>query len=97
MALPDSDIFYLVALLRFSRPFPDGPPAEDLIDQNRRIVECCRANGYDFKMYLPHYKTEAEWEQHFGKEWPRFVDRKRRYDPTAILAPGQRIFARREK
>lgn len=92
MALPDSEIFYLVALLRFSRPYPGGPRVEDLTDQNRQIMECCRSNGYDFKMYLPHYKTESEWEEHFGKEWPRFVDRKDRYDPMAILAPGQRIF-----
>ncbi|XP_072953672.1 cytokinin dehydrogenase 11 [Typha angustifolia] len=95
VAVPESDIFYLVALLRFSKPYPEGPPAEELVAQNRRIVDCCRSNGYDFKLYLPHYKTETEWAHHFGDDWPRFVERKSRYDPTALLSPGQKIFSRR--
>lgn len=96
-ALPGSEIFYLVALLRFARPHAGGPSAEEMAGQNRRIIDCCRSNGYDFKMYLPHYRTEEDWARHFGADgWPRFVERKRRYDPMAVLAPGQRIFSRRE-
>ncbi|KAJ6851708.1 putative cytokinin dehydrogenase 11 [Iris pallida] len=95
IAVPASDIFYLVALLRFSRPHPGGQRVEDLVRQNRQIVNCCRTNGYDFKMYLPHYKTEEDWARHFGDGWSRFVERKRRYDPMAILAPGQQIFRKK--
>ncbi|XP_008786614.2 cytokinin dehydrogenase 11-like [Phoenix dactylifera] len=94
VALPDSEIFYLVALLRFSRAYPEGPAAADQVAQNREVVECCRSNGYDFKLYLPHYQSEADWADHFGRQWPRFVDRKARYDPLAILAPGQKLFSR---
>lgn len=83
-----------MALLRFTRAFPEGPAAADLVAQNREIVECCRSNGYDFKLYLPHYQSEADWAVHFGRHWPRFVDRKARYDPLAILAPGQKLFSR---
>ncbi|KAJ0981157.1 hypothetical protein J5N97_009412 [Dioscorea zingiberensis] len=94
VALPDSEVFYLVALLRFTRPYPVGPPVEDLISQNREILNRCRSNGYDFKLYLPHYKTQPEWAHHFGKNWARFVNLKARFDSRAILAPGQLIFSR---
>ncbi|KAG1334277.1 cytokinin dehydrogenase 11 [Cocos nucifera] len=94
VALPESEIFYLVALLRFSRGYPDGPAAAELVAQNREIVDCCRSNGYDFKLYLPHYQSDADWAVHFGRHWPRFVDRKARYDRLAILAPGQKLFSR---
>ncbi|KAJ0987606.1 hypothetical protein J5N97_005962 [Dioscorea zingiberensis] len=94
VALPDTEVFYLVALLRFNRPYPAGPPVENLMAQNREILTRCKSNGYDFKLYLPHYKTEAEWAHHFGKDWARFVERKARFDPRAILSPGQLIFTR---
>jgi cytokinin dehydrogenase len=94
VALPDGEIFYLVALLRFCR---DGGAAAagELVAQNRAILDACRRNGYDFKTYFPSYRGEAEWARHFGAaKWKRFVDRKARYDPLAILAPGQKIFPR---
>lgn len=94
VALPEGDIFYLVALLRFCRPYPGGPAVDELVAQNRAIIDACRCNGYDFKIYFPHYHTQADWATHFGSKWSRFVDRKARYDPLAILAPGQKIFPR---
>ncbi|KAJ3695572.1 hypothetical protein LUZ60_000949 [Juncus effusus] len=94
VALPKSEIFYLVALLRFPKPYPAGPPLEEILAQNRQIVEVCRSNGYDFKLYLPHYETEADWAEHFGDGWQRFVEMKAKYDPMAVLAPGQKIFSR---
>ncbi|KAL3497423.1 hypothetical protein ACH5RR_040155 [Cinchona calisaya] len=95
IVLPEGgDIFYLVALLRFSPPYPKGPPPEDLVAQNREILECCKRNGLNIKLYLPHYNFEQEWEQHFGDQWTRFKQRKACFDPMAILAPGQKIFAR---
>ncbi|XP_008784471.2 cytokinin dehydrogenase 11-like [Phoenix dactylifera] len=95
VAVPESEIFYLVALLRFSHlASSEGGAAAELVAQNREIVECCRANGYDFKLYLPHYQSEEDWARHFGRDWPRFVERKARYDPLAILAPGQKLFSR---
>ncbi|XP_010932426.3 cytokinin dehydrogenase 11-like isoform X1 [Elaeis guineensis] len=94
VAVPESEIFYLVALLRFSRLCSEGGAAAELQAQNREIVECCLSNGYDFKLYLPHYQSEADWARHFGRDWPRFVERKARYDPLAILAPGQKLFSR---
>lgn len=94
VALPDSDVFYLVALLRFNQPYPVGPSVESLISQNREILARCKSNGYDFKLYFPNYKSEPEWARHFGQDWARFVHRKALYDPRATLAPGQNIFSR---
>ncbi|CAL5001729.1 unnamed protein product [Urochloa decumbens] len=94
VALPDSgEIFYLVALLRFCRG--GGPAVDELVAQNGAILRACRASGYDHKAYFPSYRGEPEWARHFGDaRWKRFVDRKVRYDPLAILAPGQKIFSR---
>ncbi|CAO2169325.1 unnamed protein product [Urochloa humidicola] len=93
VALPEGEIFYLVALLRFCRG--GGPAVDELVAQNGAILRACRANGYDHKAYFPSYRGEAEWASHFGAaRWRRFVERKDRYDPLAILAPGQKIFPR---
>ncbi|VAI81427.1 unnamed protein product [Triticum turgidum subsp. durum] len=94
-ALPDGEVFYQVALLQFCRPYPGGGPAVmELVAQNGAVVDACRSNGYDFKIYFRRYHTEADWARHFGAKWARFVERKARYDTLAILAPGQKIFAR---
>lgn len=95
VALPEGEIFYLVALLRFCRPSGAGGPAVgELVEQNAAVVDACRRNGYDFKTYFPSYRAQSDWAAHFGSKWARFVDRKARYDPLAILAPGQKIFPR---
>ncbi|KAF0900939.1 hypothetical protein E2562_037079 [Oryza meyeriana var. granulata] len=94
VALPEGEIFYLVALLRFCRPYPGGPPVDELVAQNNAIIDACRSNGYDYKIYFPSYQSESDWACHFGAKWSRFVERKARYDPLAILAPGQNIFTR---
>lgn len=94
VALPRSEVFYLVALLRFIAPGPGEAAAEAAEEQNRQILRHCRSKGYDFKVYIPRYHSEADWAAHFGGGWGCFVQRKRRYDPMAVLAPGQNIFSR---
>lgn len=92
--IPGEDTFYLVALLRFSPPYPSGPPIQSILAQNEQILHYCTTAGIDMKLYLPHYKTESDWKRHFGRKWQQFLQRKSTYDPKAILAPGQRIFSR---
>ncbi|KAI3920935.1 hypothetical protein MKW98_027645 [Papaver atlanticum] len=92
VVLPEGEIFYLVALLRFHLPM--GPSVQDMITQNQEILQCCTKQGFDFKLYLPHYGSDDQWRSHFGNQWSRFVERKARFDPMAILAPGQKIFSR---
>ncbi|XP_022731004.1 cytokinin dehydrogenase 7 isoform X2 [Durio zibethinus] len=91
VALPEGEIFYIVALLRF---VPKGPSVEKLVAQNHEIVNWCIKEGLDFKLYLPHYQSKEDWKRHFGNQWTRFVERKACFDPMAILAPGQKIFKR---
>lgn len=92
---PEDDIFYAVSLLRFNKPYPEGPPLQVVLDQNNAVLEACRANGIPVKQYLGRHKNQTEWEKHFGKHrWKRFVKRKRLFDPKGILAPGQNIFPR---
>ncbi|XP_044480767.1 cytokinin dehydrogenase 7-like [Mangifera indica] len=91
---PNEEIFYIVALLRFTPPGSNGPEVDKLVSQNRQIVEYCIQNGFDYKLYLPHYQTQEQWKEHFGGKWERFVERKACYDPMGILAPGQKIFGR---
>ncbi|KAJ9550660.1 LOW QUALITY PROTEIN: hypothetical protein OSB04_014705 [Centaurea solstitialis] len=96
VVLPEGDIFYIVALLRFTNPYQKSPTVNDLVLQNHEIVQTCVRKGFDFKLYLPHYNTEDGWKQHFGDRWSWFVEMKSRYDPMAILAPGQKIFTRHQ-
>ncbi|GKV03683.1 hypothetical protein SLEP1_g15948 [Rubroshorea leprosula] len=94
VVLPEGDIFYIVAFLR-STVYPKGPEVEKLVAKNREIVQVCREKGLDFKLYLPQYQCQEDWKRHFGNQWSRFEERKRVFDPMAILAPGQKIFKRR--
>ncbi|EOA25295.1 hypothetical protein CARUB_v10018610mg [Capsella rubella] len=88
---PEEEVFYLVAILTSAVPGnKDG--VEHILKRNQRILEFSEAAGIGLKQYLPHYTTREEWRSHFGSKWEEFVRRKSRYDPLAILAPGQRIF-----
>ncbi|KAF8401076.1 hypothetical protein HHK36_014379 [Tetracentron sinense] len=90
----EGEIFYIVSLIRYNPPYPKGQPVERLIAQNHEIIQGCVTRSFDFKLYMPHYRTEEQWKQHFGKQWPAFLEKKGCFDPMAILAPGQRIFSR---
>ncbi|KAI4380844.1 hypothetical protein MLD38_006986 [Melastoma candidum] len=95
VVLPESgEVFYLVALLRFALPFPQGQSVTQMVEENKKVLRICDENRFDYKLYLPHYKSRDEWKAHFGGQWMRFVERKVRFDPMAVLAPGQRIFSR---
>lgn len=90
---PEEEVFYLVAILTSAVPGKeDGGGVEQILKRNRRILEFSEEAGIGLKQYLPHYTTREEWRSHFGAKWGEFVRRKSRYDPLAILAPGQRIF-----
>lgn len=89
----EEEIFYLVAILTSAVPGSTGLDGVDqIVKRNQRILEFSEAAGLGLKQYLPHYTTRHEWRSHFGPKWDDFVRRKSRYDPFAMLAPGQRIF-----
>ncbi|KAK1386596.1 Cytokinin dehydrogenase [Heracleum sosnowskyi] len=93
MVTPQEDLVYLVAFLASAVPSStksDG--LEHILAQNRRILDFCDSSGLGVKQYLPHYNTQREWRAHFGTKWEDFRERKYKYDPLAILSPGQKIF-----
>ncbi|KAL6838698.1 hypothetical protein ACP4OV_031412 [Aristida adscensionis] len=87
----DEEVFYTVAILRSAVAAGDLPRMEA---QNARITRFCEDAGIPCTLYLAAYATPAEWAaRHFGpRRWARFVERKAKYDPKAILSRGQRIF-----
>ena len=86
--IPEEEIFYSIGLLR------SGLHGLKYMEkQNKEILHFCDQQGIKFKQYMPHYSTQAEWMNHFGSKWDAFVQMKMKYDPRAILSPGQGIFA----
>jgi cytokinin dehydrogenase len=91
-AKPDEPVAYLVDLLRM--PVPGDPNVESYLAQNRRFYDRLVALGG--KRYIIGAipgMTSGDWRRHFGANWDFLVAAKRRYDPDAILAPGQGFFA----
>ncbi|CAM6088299.1 unnamed protein product [Calypogeia fissa] len=89
--IPDGDVFYLVAFLPSVVPSA-GPLLGAFLSRNSELVRYCQSLGC--KQYLPIYSTHADWQTHFGNSWTNFLGNKIKFDPEAILAPGQNIFAR---
>ncbi|XP_062214338.1 cytokinin dehydrogenase 2-like [Phragmites australis] len=87
----EEEVFYTVGILRSA--VADGDLAR-MEEQNARITHFCEDAGIPYWQYLSYYATQAEWAtRHFGPgRWGRFVERKSKYDPKAILSRGQRIF-----
>ncbi|XP_072997319.1 cytokinin dehydrogenase 9-like [Typha latifolia] len=90
--IPDEEVFYLVAFLSSAPYTSDHDILEHVLKQNNKILEFCNHAKIGMKQYLPHYTTKEEWKAHFGARWEIFAQRKNKYDPLSILAPGQRIF-----
>ncbi|CAN6275060.1 unnamed protein product [Urochloa humidicola] len=88
----EEEVFYTVGILRSAVADDDLRRMEA---QNAEITRFCENAGIPCTQYLPHYETQEEWAaRHFGPgRWDRFVQRKRKYDPKAILSRGQRIFS----
>ncbi|XBI26025.1 hypothetical protein VPH35_050830 [Triticum aestivum] len=87
----EEEVFYTVGILRSA--VSDGDLGR-LEEQNKEILRFCEEAGISCVQYLPYYADQTGWEKkHFGPaKWARFMERKRKYDPKAILSRGQRIF-----
>jgi len=89
--VPNEPVAYLFDLLRM--PFPDDPGVAGMLAQNRRFFDLAVSLGA--KRYLigavPGMTTQ-DWRAHFGADWDRLVEAKRRYDPDHVLTPGQGFF-----
>lgn len=91
-ATPDEDVFYNVGLLR-SAVAAGGHDLEQLERENAAVLEFCDREAIGCKQYLPHHASRGGWRRHFGEKWNTFAALKRKYDPRAILSPGQGIFS----
>lgn len=86
--IPDEEVFYTIGFLH-SSGFDDWKLFDE---QNEEILEFCAKSGIEIKQYLPNYKTQRQWIDHFGSKWTTFRERKIKFDPKHILSPGQKIF-----
>jgi len=86
---PEEDVFYAVSLLHATN-------SRDMVKkyeaQNQQILQFCKGAGIKITEYLTGNKTHQQWVEHFGSKWKLFADRKTKFDPKRILAPGQGIF-----
>lgn len=83
------DVFYAVGLLRSAVVAGD---LERLERENAAVLELCDRERIGCKQYLAHHASRDGWKRHFGEKWDRVQALKRKYDPRAILSPGQGIF-----
>ncbi|KAJ4769832.1 Cytokinin oxidase/dehydrogenase [Rhynchospora pubera] len=88
VAIPTEEIFYAVSFL-WSAVAND---LDILQNENNQVLSICEDYKLRCKEYLPHYTNPADWQKHFGKKWSKFVARKQKFDPKALLSPGQQIF-----
>ena len=83
---PDGDLVMGWGIL------PAVPPA--FLDQALASLDMASELSilqYDAKRYLSGYitfDTPERWEQHYGEEWPRILEAKKKYDPDHIMNPG---------
>ncbi|XP_072146835.1 cytokinin dehydrogenase 6-like [Setaria viridis] len=86
----NDDVFYNVALLWLALSAND---VDQLHRDNKAVLAFCEKSGIEYKQYLPHRTSQDGWLRHFGVKWSRIIDLKMKYDPQAILSPGQRMFS----
>ncbi|MFI9158888.1 FAD-binding protein [Kitasatospora aureofaciens] len=87
--LPQGEVGWHFDLLAFPAP---GADVAGMLERNRRLYE--RAVQLGGKRYLIGAvpgMTAADWQRHYGALWERVEEAKRRFDPAAILTPGQGI------
>jgi FAD/FMN-containing dehydrogenase len=91
--LPDDDIVILFDVLTLANfPGYDAAYDERMRTRNRSLYEAARAIGGTRYPIGSLTFDSADWQDHYGEEWPRVVRAKRFFDPDHILAPGVGMF-----
>ncbi|MFC6880136.1 MULTISPECIES: FAD-binding protein [Actinomadura] len=90
LRLPDEETVFLFTLLRTASAGAESPQA--MVEANRSLYLRARAvGGYQYPVgSIP--TTPEEWRTHYGPAWAAFKTARERFDPDAILTPGQGIF-----
>jgi cytokinin dehydrogenase len=89
--LPDESVVFPFNVIRI--PSSNDPAAsERMVARNRELYDRIRkAGGLQYPVGAFAMSREG-WTDHFGSNWPRFGEAKRRYDPGNLLAPGYDVF-----
>ncbi|MEZ0107740.1 cytokinin dehydrogenase [Catenulispora sp. EB89] len=93
LSIPDSDLVFLLAVLRTAAPDGGALPAPALLQANRDLYLQVQAVGGTQYPVGAIPTTAADWRKQYGARWGTFRAAKQRFDPFGILAPGQGIFA----
>ena len=93
LAVPDSDLAFLFAVLRTAAPDGGALPAAQLLQANRDLYLRVQAAGGTQYAVGAIPMTAADWRKQYGAQWGVFSAAKQRFDPFGIMAPGQGIFA----
>ncbi|KAK8951176.1 Cytokinin dehydrogenase 3 [Platanthera zijinensis] len=89
-------VVYVVGVLQSANPSLCGSACLfELLGRQRQLAEAAAGSQIGAKQYLGHQPSPSHWRKHFGGRWERFADRKWRFDPACVLAPGQGIFVSR--
>lgn len=86
--LPDEENLFLFDVLRNAAP-PAPEHVRALVEDNARGYREGIARGATLYAIGSTPMRRADWQRHFGPTWARFEAAKRRFDPDALLAPGQ--------
>ncbi|MCA9686406.1 MAG: FAD-binding protein [Myxococcales bacterium] len=89
--MPDEPVCVLFSLLRWA-PSADAEVVADLVAKNRLVYDAVREVGGKRYSISSVAFDLPDWIHHFGKRWPKFLQRKLQYDPENTLTPGQGIF-----
>ncbi|MDQ3403513.1 MAG: FAD-binding protein [Actinomycetota bacterium] len=91
VVVPDSEVVYLLAILRLVNP-RDEAKVRDIIADNRAAYLAARDVGGT------HYPVGAiplrlpDWAEHYGPRYPRLRRAKTRFDPRGVLTRAQGVF-----
>jgi cytokinin dehydrogenase len=90
----EGEWIYLFDILTVSEtPGPDPAFQAAMLDRNRALYELARdLGGKRYSIGAVEF-DQADWCEHYGDAYQAFRNRKKRYDPQNILAPGLGIFA----
>ncbi|CRK58648.1 Cytokinin oxidase [Alloactinosynnema sp. L-07] len=91
VAVPDSDVVFLLSVLRVVAP-PNPDTVNRLIADNRAAYVDAVALGATQYPIGAIPVSPAEWAAHYGAQYPRARRAKARFDPHGVLTPGQKIF-----
>ena len=89
--LPDEDVVFPFNVIRIP-PSTDPLTTARMVSQNRTLYDRIhKAGGVQYPVGALSMSTD-DWKDHFGMDWQRLREKKRRYDPDNSFAPGYNVF-----